>query len=122
MEEGLLRKFRRERIALVHVDGGSKNETEGPVLTENAMGNHGGIESLRTLRWITTNSETAASPDTILRTMLTAADLLHAKACAVIASPPEGVIHARVESLLRLYTGRTRFCSRFIRVRNTMPF
>lgn len=100
VEEGLLRNFRRERIALVHMDAGSKNETEGPVLTESAMGKQGGIESLRTLRWITTNSETAASPDTILRTMVTAADLLHAKACAVIAPSAEGAIPARVESLL----------------------
>jgi hypothetical protein len=101
VEDGLLRKFRRERIALVQVGAGSKNENGGPVGTDNALGKHGGIESLRTLRWITTNSETPASPDTILRTMLTAADLLHAKACAVIAPSSEDVIPARLESLLQ---------------------
>lgn len=100
LEEGLLRNFRRERIALVQVDAGSKNGNAQPALTESALGKHGGIESLRTLRWITSNNETAASPDTILRTMLTAADLLHAKACAMIAPSAEDVNPARVESLL----------------------
>ena len=100
LEEGLLRNFRRERIALVQVDAGSKNEAAQPVLTDSAPGKRGGIESLRTLRWITTRSETASSPDGILRTMLTAADLLHAKACAVIAPSAEDAIPARVESLL----------------------
>jgi len=100
VEEGLLRNFKRERIAFVQVETGSKNENGRPVLMEGAMGKRGGIESLRTLRWITARVETASSPDGILRTMLTAADLLHAKACAVIAPSSEGILPARMESLL----------------------
>jgi len=100
VEEGLLRNFKRERIALVHVDMGSRDGTVQSGPSDGATGKYAGVESLRTLRWITTRSETAASADNILRTMLTAADLLHAKACAVIDSSAETGIAARVESLL----------------------
>lgn len=88
VETCVLRSYRRERVVLVNVDGGSRDGTQEAVSqamsTGSAMGN--GMESLRTMRWITTTSEGDGAPGNMLRTILAAADLLHAKGCAVIAA------------------------------------
>jgi glucosylglycerate synthase len=99
-EEGLLRKFPRERIALVHVDGGSKDGTSEALKEASTLGASSGMGSLRTLRWISTGSENSWQPANMVRTVLTAADLLHAKGCAVLAASTENATPSWVESLL----------------------
>ena len=100
VEACLLRNFRRERIALVHVDAGSKDGTPQALLEASTLSNDRGIESLRTLRWITTRNESPPSSASALRTLLVAADLLHAKGCAVVSGATENATAAWIESLL----------------------
>ena len=97
VEEGLLRTFRRERIALIHVDEKDRNGSEG-LQPGNSVDS--GIESLRTFRWISAKTDSAAVPGSSLRTILLAADLLHAKGCAVIDASAESTNPAWVEALL----------------------
>ncbi len=98
-EESLLRNFRRQRTVLVHVDEGSRDGTAEAVRQASLLGANG-IESLRTVRWITTNTGSAADGCTALRTILAAADLLHAKACAVVHGSVAGIAPAWIDSLL----------------------
>lgn len=98
-EETLLRNFRRQRTVLVNVDAGSRDGTPQAVRQASLLGANG-IESLRTLRWITTSTGSSADGFAALRTILAAADLLHAKACAVVSASGEGVAPAWIESLL----------------------
>ena len=97
VEEGLLRNFRRERIALIHVAEKSRNGNEG---LQPGASLDSGIESLRTFRWITASTDSTALPGSSLRTILLAADLLHAKGCAVIDASAESTNPAWVEALL----------------------
>lgn len=98
-EESLLRTFRRQRTVLVHVDAGSRDGTPQAVREASLLGSNG-IESLRTLRWITTNTGSTADGFTALRTILAAADLLHAKACAVVSASVGGIASSWIDSLL----------------------
>lgn len=102
VEESVLRGYRRERTVLVNVDGGSRDGTREAVLEASSLakGNGGAIESLRTLRWITTSSGNDGAPGSMLRTILAAADLLHAKGCAVVAASSEKATPAWVDALL----------------------
>jgi glucosylglycerate synthase len=102
VEAGVVRSYRRERVGLVNVDGGSRDGTQGTFLNAGSVGSGDGArtESLRTLRWITTRSGRDGAPGHMLHTMLSAADLLHAKACAVIAASSGNVLPSWVESLL----------------------
>jgi hypothetical protein len=99
VEESLLRNFRRERIALIHVNESTRNGSE-PATLVSSPGFSSGIESLRTFRWITAKTSSAAPPGSTLRTILLAADLLHAKGCAVIDASAESANPAWVEALL----------------------
>jgi glucosylglycerate synthase len=99
VEESLLRNFRRERIAVIHVDASARNGSS-QTLPGGSLGYNTGIESLRTLRWITTKSDSTAPPGSALRTILLAADLLHAKGVAVIDASAESANPGWVEALL----------------------
>ncbi|MGH9712758.1 MAG: hypothetical protein ACRD5M_05595 [Candidatus Acidiferrales bacterium] len=99
-EECLLRNFRRQRTVLVNVDAGSRDGTLQAVREASSLGGVNEVESLRTLRWITTNSGSGAGEGTILRTILTAADLLHARGCAVVSASIENLAPAWLASLL----------------------
>lgn len=102
IEEGVLRNYGRERVVLVNVDGGSRDGTLQALTEASSLekGNAGGIETLRTLRWITANVGQDAAPGNMLRTVLAAADLLHAKGCAVIAASSENAAPSWVSTLL----------------------
>jgi len=99
-EESLLRNFKRLRTVLVNVDAGSRDGTPQTVQQDSLLGANG-IESLRTLRWISTNTGSAADGVAALHTILAAADLLHAKACAIVSASSQGIAPAWIESLLR---------------------
>ncbi|MGA9883155.1 MAG: hypothetical protein WBQ34_05510 [Candidatus Acidiferrales bacterium] len=99
-EESLLRNFRRQRTVLVNVDAGSRDGTSQAVREASLLGTNG-LESLRTLRWITTHTASTSTESASLRTILAAADLLHANACAVVSASTATVSPAWIESLLR---------------------
>jgi hypothetical protein len=87
IQAGILRFFPRERAAIIDADGGSRDGTRELVVRaaiDDARGNSK-LNTLRTLHAIST--QYASSPDrgTALRTILAAAELLRAKACAVIS-------------------------------------
>ena len=100
VEEGLLRNFPRERVALLNVDGGSRDGTSQALLEGSSLGNPSSFGSLRTLRWITANVGGGEGEENILRNILAAADLLHAQACAVLSASLENPDPAWLVSLL----------------------
>lgn len=112
VEEGVLRSYRRERVALVNVDGGSRDGTPEALLEASLLAKRDSrvVELLRTLRWITANSGNDGGPGGTLRAILAAADLLHAKACAVISASSENATAAWTETLLSpVYSERCDF-------------
>ncbi len=84
---GLLKYFPRERAAILNADGGSQDETPGLVQAASISDarNPAALRSLRTLHCISTRYSGNPSRATALHTIVAAADLLQAKACAVIA-------------------------------------
>lgn len=98
-EESLLRNFRRQRTVLVNVDAGSRDGTPEAVREASSLGANG-LPSLRTLRWVTTTIG-GTSESASLRTILAAADLLHAKACAVVSASASSISPTWTDSLLR---------------------
>jgi hypothetical protein len=112
IQTGLLRSFPRERAAIINVDGGSRDGT--PDLITGAsisdVRHIANIHALRTLHSIST--EYASSPDNALalRTILAAADLLRAKACAVLSPEATSAQPDWMEKLLRpIYTDKADF-------------
>ena len=98
-EESLLRNFRRQRTVLVNIDEGSRDGTQEAVRQASSVGGNG-FESLRTLRWIATSTAAVPRESSMLRVILAAADLLHAKACAVVSGSATNVTPAWVDALL----------------------
>src|SRR6201981_3718908 len=103
VEESFQQNFGRDRVVIVNVDGGSKDGTSEAVLnTPFAKSlNSRGLTSLRTLHRITTRYASQPSRDAAFRTMLTAADLLRAKACAICLPETTKFTAAWVKRLLQ---------------------
>jgi hypothetical protein len=104
IEESFQRNFVRQRVVIVNVGGGDKDEED--VVAEG----HGnltekvrlpGILSLRTRHRVTANVSGTASPGVALRTVLAAADLLRARACAVVSPATSNLTPDSVANLLR---------------------
>lgn len=87
IQAGILKCFPRERVAIINADGGSQDGT--PQLVTGAsiddVWRESKVYALRTLHAISTQYGRTPDPATALRVILTAADLLHAKACAWIS-------------------------------------
>lgn len=98
-EESLLRNFRRQRTVLINIDANSRDCTQQAARDASVLGTNG-FESLRTLRWISTSVGPGNGDSAELRTILAAADLLHAKASAVIAASTATATPEWVDSLL----------------------
>jgi len=99
-EDCLQRKFGRQRAVLVHVDAGSRDGTAQAARQASQLGAPNGFESLRTLRWIQTDTGTSAGEEHVLRTILSAVELLHARSCAVVSASLESLDPAWIDSLL----------------------
>jgi glucosylglycerate synthase len=104
IEQSFQRNFVRQRVVIVNVGGGDKNE-DGVVAK--GLGSSAeksvrlpGIISLRTNHRVTANFSGPPSPAIALRTILAAADLLRARACAVV-SPAASITPDSVANLLR---------------------
>ena len=103
IQAGILTFFPRERAAIINVDGGSRDGT--PELVVNAaIGDaqrSSKLYALRTLPSISTQYATSPASGTALRTILAAAELLRAKACAVISPESTQITADWLAALLR---------------------
>ena len=89
VEQSFQQGFARERVVLVNVDGGSGDGTREVVMNTRAEKSSSGrgLTSLRTEQRVVTQYGNAPSASLAMRTILAAADLLRAKACAVRRPP-----------------------------------
>ena len=103
IREGLLKYFPRERVVIVNADGGSRDGTQDLVRAA-AISDQGyapSIQALRTLHSISTRYEGEPANGTALHTILAAADLLQAKACAVLSPESATLTPEWLDRLLR---------------------
>jgi hypothetical protein len=87
IQTGILQCFPRERVVIVNADGGSQDKTPELIVGASIddVWRVSKVYALRTLHCISTRYATSPEPGTALRTILAAADLLHAKACVVFS-------------------------------------
>jgi hypothetical protein len=105
IEQSVQQNFVRERVVIVNVSGGDKGQ-DGDVST--ALGNLTeknvrlpGITSLRTIHRVAANFSSPPSPGIALRTILATADLLRARACAVVSPATCTLTSDSIGNLLR---------------------
>jgi glucosylglycerate synthase len=100
---GLLKHFPRERAAIINADGGSKDGTSELVTAASITDLRRSPElyTLRTLHCISTVSGAGPATGPALRTIMAAAELLRAKACAVISPSSTNVEPGGIDQLLR---------------------
>src|SRR5207302_3818655 len=100
---GLLQGFPRERVVIVNADGGSRDGTPDLVTgasIDDLRRSYKGY-ALRTLHSISTRYANNPSARAGLRTILAAAELLRAKACAVVSPQSTGIEPDWIPRLLR---------------------
>jgi glucosylglycerate synthase len=102
IEESFQRAFPRQRVVIVNIDAGSNDGTTdvflNAVLRKN--GNSRGLTSLRTEHRVVTRYE-SPTPATVFRTIVATADLLRAKACAVVSAGTPNITADWVGNLLQ---------------------
>jgi glucosylglycerate synthase len=103
IEDSYQRNFVRDRVVILNVDGGSTDHTPEIVLNMNGRRGvgHRGIMSLRTVHCVSTQYGKSPSQAEALRTILTSADLLRVKSCAVISPTTTNVDANWIANLLR---------------------
>lgn len=103
IQGGLLQWFPRERAAIINADAGSRDGT--PELVASAaiddMERRAFNRSLRTLHSISTQYGNSIAPGTALRTIMAAAELLRARACAVISPESTNINPEWLRALLK---------------------
>jgi glucosylglycerate synthase len=103
VEESLRQNFVRERAVILNVDGGSGDETR-QIFEESGQrreAGHKGLTSLRTIHRISCEYDKRPSQGLALHNIVAAADLLRAKACAVVSPTTTSVTPSWVANLLR---------------------
>jgi hypothetical protein len=105
IEESFQRNFVRQRVVIVNVAGGDKDEGSVVAKGHGNLAETGvrlpGITSLRTSHRVTANVAGPPPPGIALRTILAAADLLRARACAVVSPAVSSLTPGSVANLLR---------------------
>jgi hypothetical protein len=102
IEESYQQNFIRDRVVILNVDGGSTDKTPEIVCqSDGHRGSGRGITSLRTVHRVTSRYAESPSPAKALRTVVAAADLLRAKACAVVSPNTVNVEASWIANLLR---------------------
>jgi hypothetical protein len=104
IEDSFQQHFVRQRVVIVLMDGENKDgdnvvsvETSAPdEKRERALG----ITALRTIHRVRANFATPPTPGVALRTILAVADLLRARACAVVSPASTNLTAASVGNLL----------------------
>jgi hypothetical protein len=103
VREGLLKHFARERVVIINADGGSRDGTQDIIraaaISDQSYGPS--VHALRTLHSISTEYENGPANGVALHTILAAADLLQAKACAVVSPESTSLAPEWMEQLLR---------------------
>src|ERR1700738_3528450 len=86
VEESLPQNFVRERAVILNVDGGATDETRQPFeqSRERRDAGHKGLTSLRTIPRICGEYDKSPPQGLPLHSVVAAADLLRARACAVV--------------------------------------
>jgi hypothetical protein len=103
VQVGFLKYFPRARTVLINPDGGSTDGTLD-VVRDATISNFRTLmtsQPLRTLHRITTPSIGGPRREHALRTIFAAADLLRAKACAVVSAELQSVTPEWIEGLIR---------------------
>lgn len=102
IEQTFQRGFPRERAVIINVDGGSNDGTSDILQSQTAHRSSAsrGLTSLRTTHRIVTRYGSTPSSGSAFRTLLAAADLLRAKACAVVSPDSTNLTEAWVGHLL----------------------
>ena len=103
IEESLRQNFVRERVAILNMDGGSADETRQIFerRSERREPTHKGLTSLRTIHRISCEYDRSPAQGKALRDIVAAADLLRARACAVISPATTNLTPSWVANLLR---------------------
>lgn len=103
VQVGFLKYFPRERTVLINPDGGSTDGTVDVVRNATVSDYRTLMTShpLRTLHRITTPYSGGPGREHALRTIFAAADLLQAKACAVVSAELQSVTPEWIEGLIR---------------------
>jgi hypothetical protein len=109
IQAGILTFFPRQRAAIINADGGSRDGTPELVVSAAISDARGSSRpyALRTLPSISTQYASSPASGTALRTILAAAELLRAKACAVISPESTQITTNWLEALLRPVYGET---------------
>jgi len=103
IQAGIVKSFPRERAVILNVDGGSRDGTPD-LVTAASIDDARRVynaNALRTLPSISTRYANTPSSETSLHTILAAAELLRAKACAVISPESVNIEPEWVPRLLR---------------------
>jgi glucosylglycerate synthase len=100
---GLVKYFPRERTVLVSVDGGSRDGTPEIVQSASVPDFRTFLASspLRTMHTLTTSYGAMQGKGAALHVILAAADLLRAKACAIVSPDLESMTPEWIEGLIR---------------------
>jgi hypothetical protein len=105
IEKSVQQNFVRQRVVIVNLGGGDK-DADGPVAT--GLGNLAekdvrmpGITSLRTIQRVTANLSGPTCRGIALRTILAAADLLRARACAMVSPATSNLTSDSIANLLK---------------------
>src|SRR6266436_3038346 len=103
VEDSLHQNFVRERAAILNLDGGSADQTRQAFMQsgERRDSGHKGITSLRTIHRISCEYDKSPSQGSALRSIVAAADLLRARACAIISPATSSLTPSWVSTLLR---------------------
>ena len=105
VEKSLQQNFVRQRVAIISVEGATVEDSRSD--EDSGDGQPGsslyskGLSSLRTIHRITAGFNGTPSPGLALRTILSSADLLRAKACAVVSPATSSTSPEWVANLLR---------------------
>ena len=102
IQSGLLRFFPRERAVIINADGGSRDGTPELVtgISIDDVRPAPNLNALRTLHSISTKYASSPESGVALRTILTAAELLRAKACIVMSPESANIESEWLSSLL----------------------
>jgi glucosylglycerate synthase len=104
VEKSLQQNFVRQRVAIISVDGGVVEDASSDGSGDGQAGMSlpsKGLSSLRTIHRVTAGFNGAPSPGLALRAILSSADLLRAKACAVVSPATSSTSPEWVANLLR---------------------
>ena len=103
IQAGILRDFPRERAAIINADGGSRDGTPELVtgISIDDVRRTANLYTLRTLHSISTQYASTPASGVALRTILSAAELLRAKACVLISPESTNIKPEWLSKLLR---------------------